>query len=94
MADWGNHRVQKFSREGEFVMTFGSEPESGGDLKHPSDVAVDSDGDLYVADWGNRRVQIYEPDGEIIGALYGNANDPYDHLQIIGALYGNAERSL
>ena len=80
VADWGNHRVQKFSREGEFVMSFGSEPESGGDIEHPSDVAVDSDGDVYVVDWGNRRVQIYEPDGEIIGALYGNAIDPYDHL--------------
>ena len=80
VADWGNHRVQKFSPDGEFVMSFGSEPDSGGDLKHPADVAADSDGDVYVTDWGNRRVQIYEPDGEIIGALHGNATDPYDHL--------------
>ncbi len=78
VADWGNHRVQKFTPDGEYVMTFGSHRDSGGDLKHPSDVAVDSDGDVYVTDWGNKRVQIYEPDGEIIGALHGNATDPYD----------------
>ena len=80
VADWGNHRVQKFSQDGELIMSFGSGPGSGGDLKHPSDVAVDSDGDVYVTDWGNKRVQIYEPDGEIIGALHGNATDPYDHV--------------
>ena len=80
VADWGNDRVQKLSPEGDFVMSFGSDPDSGGDLNHPSGVAVDSDGDVYVTDWGNKRVQIYEPDGEIIGALYGNAIDPYKGL--------------
>ena len=38
-----------------------------------ADVAVDSEGDVYVSDWGNRRVQIYDPEGGTITALYGDA---------------------
>ena len=59
VADWGNHRVQKFGPDGEHLMTFGSQNGSASSLSHPSGVAVDSDGDVYVTDWGNRRVQIY-----------------------------------
>ena len=42
-------------------------------LNRPADVAVDSEGDVYVVDWGNNRVQIYYPDGDIICGLYGDA---------------------
>ena len=78
VADWGNNRVQKFAPDGAFLMRFGSADEDGGELDHPVGVAVDSDGDVYVTDWGNKRVQVYEPDGEVIGALYGDASDPFD----------------
>ena len=33
-------------------MTFGSQNGSASSLTHPSGVAVDSDGDVYVTDWG------------------------------------------
>ena len=52
-------------------MTFGST--AGGELNHPSSVAVDSEGDVYVSDWGNKRIQIYEPDGNVITSLHGDA---------------------
>ena len=42
-------------------------------MNHPSSVAVDSEGDVYVADWGNKRIQIYEPDGNVITSLHGDA---------------------
>ena len=75
VADWGNHRVQKFAPDGEYLMTFGSTNGSSSSLSHPSGVAVDSDGDVYVTDWGNRRVQIFEPDGEVLTALYGDMRE-------------------
>ena len=34
-----------------------------GMLNHPTDVAVDPDGDIYVTDWGNHRLCIFETDG-------------------------------
>ena len=65
--------MQKFSPDGEYLGRFGSTFDDGGQLSRPSDVAVDSEGDVYVTDWGNDRVQIYYPDGDIIAGLYGDA---------------------
>ena len=42
-------------------------------LNHPTDVAVDPDGDIYVTDWGNHRVSIFEADGTPLTNLYGDA---------------------
>jgi DNA-binding beta-propeller fold protein YncE len=42
-------------------------------LNHPTDVAVDPDGDIYVTDWGNHRVCIFEADGTPLTNLYGDA---------------------
>ncbi len=42
-------------------------------LNHPTDVAVDSDGDIYVADWGNHRVSIFDSEGSPIANLIGDA---------------------
>ena len=52
-------------------MTFGTS--FGGELNHPANVAVDSEGDVYVTDFGNRRVQVYEPNGDVLTAFYGDA---------------------
>jgi len=42
-------------------------------FNHPTDVAVDSDGDIYVADWGNHRVCIFDSEGGPITSLIGDA---------------------
>jgi DNA-binding beta-propeller fold protein YncE len=42
-------------------------------LNHPTDVAIDPDGDIYVSDWGNHRVCIFDADGRAICNLIGDA---------------------
>src|SRR5947209_248774 len=42
-------------------------------LNHPTDVAVDTDGDIYVADWGNHRVCVFDAEGGPIANLIGDA---------------------
>jgi len=42
-------------------------------LNHPTDVAVDTDGDIYICDWGNHRVCIFDPEGAPIANLIGDA---------------------
>ena len=54
-------------------MCFQGTDSDGGNLDHPANVAVDSQGDVYITDWGNLRVQVYEPNGIPIAALYGDA---------------------
>jgi len=44
-----------------------------GVLNHPTDVAVDPDGDIYVTDWGNHRVCIFDNDGTPLTHLVGDA---------------------
>src|SRR5215468_11265695 len=45
----------------------------GGILNHPTDVAVDPDGDIYVADWGNHRLCIFDAEGTPLTHLVGDA---------------------
>ena len=42
-------------------------------LNHPTDVAVDSDGDIYVTDWGNHRVCVFDAEGKPVANLIGDA---------------------
>jgi DNA-binding beta-propeller fold protein YncE len=42
-------------------------------LNHPTDVAVDTDGDIYVTDWGNHRVCVFDAEGKAIANLIGDA---------------------
>ena len=73
VADWGNHRVQTFSSDGEVRLTIGSKGSERGQFKRPTGVAVDLHGDIYVADWGNNRVQLFNPDGQYVEQFIGDA---------------------
>jgi sugar lactone lactonase YvrE len=50
-----------------------SEYPKAGVLNHPTDVAVDPDGDIYVTDWGNHRVCIFDSEGNPLTHLVGDA---------------------
>ena len=77
VADWRNDRVQKLDPAGRHLATFGSSGGSSGhddgQLHRPAGVAVDQDGDVYVADWGNERVQVFSPDGDFIANIRGQS---------------------
>jgi sugar lactone lactonase YvrE len=72
-ADWGNHRIQKFSAGGALQLVIGSEGSERGQFRRPTGVAVDRHGDIYVADWGNNRVQLFNPDGQYVDQFIGDA---------------------
>ena len=44
-----------------------------GILNHPTGVAVDPDGDIYVTDWGNHRLSIFDKTGQPLTNLVGDA---------------------
>ena len=50
-----------------------SDSPARGELCRPSGVAVDRDGDIYVADWGNNRIQIFDPEGRYVQQFLGDA---------------------
>lgn len=68
VSDTWNHRVQKFSAEGQFLAKWGffGQGESGEAFWGPRGLAVDQDGRVYVMDTGNKRVVIFDADGQFI----------------------------
>jgi hypothetical protein len=64
VLDSGNHRIQKFGRDGKFIETIGSKGQGPGEFQFPESLEIDSEGFLYVAEMGNRRIQILNPDGK------------------------------
>ena len=57
-AEFKNQRVQKFTRDGQFLSTFSVQPHAGG-------LAVDPEGVVYVAHWNSHKVAAYSPSGEL-----------------------------
>ncbi|GEM_PF-1828478 len=65
VVDAGNARIHVFERGGEWVRSYGSFAEEGGDGLHfaPHSVTVDPLGNSWVSDPVHMVVQIYSPDG-------------------------------
>lgn len=62
VADTHYHRVVIFSPEGEQLTTFGSEGDGDGQFRMPTDVAFDSDGNIFVSEYGgNDRITRWSP---------------------------------
>ena len=70
IADHRNHRIQKFTRDGDFLAEFGSQGAGEGQLELPWGITVAPSGEVYVADWGNDRIQRFTPAGDFVAA-YG-----------------------
>ena len=51
------HRVCKFDRAGHFVFAWGGKGIGDGQFQRPYAIAVDAEGNVYVADTNNQRVQ-------------------------------------
>jgi DNA-binding beta-propeller fold protein YncE len=48
VVDQTNHLVQKFDSDGTFLSQFGSEGSGPGELSFPSDITLDSSGNIHV----------------------------------------------
>lgn len=57
LCEFGNHRVQKFTPDGQFVGSFGRNGRREGELDQPWGIARDSRGRMFVLDTYNHRVQ-------------------------------------
>ena len=74
VADNGNHRIQIFSGEGEYVGMFGGKGSLDSQLSNPCGLSVDSDGNIIVADSGNKLIKIFSPDGKFLMKIGGQGS--------------------
>lgn len=67
VVDCGNNNIQQIYPQ-YFIHrnTFGKEGSGDGEFDCPSDVAVDGEGNLYIADSGNNRIQVFTPGSEFV----------------------------
>jgi sugar lactone lactonase YvrE len=65
-------RITKCTLGGEYLGEFGQGGEGEGEFMWPSAVAVDRDGNVYVADEWLNRIQVFDKDGKFL-RLWGKA---------------------
>ncbi|MEW6104419.1 MAG: NHL repeat-containing protein, partial [bacterium] len=63
VADTYNHRIQKFSPDGNYLLSFGARGQEDGQFAMPQDVVVDSEGYILAIDTENHRVCKFSPNG-------------------------------
>ena len=66
VADYSNHRIQKFDSSGTFITKWGNVGSGDGQFANPISVAVDGSGNVYVSDSGNQRIQKFDSSGTFI----------------------------
>jgi len=60
---FGNARIAKFDKVGKFVKSWGSRGTEPGQFNTVHGIAIDAQGNVYVADTGNKRIQVFDTDG-------------------------------
>jgi sugar lactone lactonase YvrE len=96
VADTYNHRVQKFDSNGNFIPssfninTSGQPGTNPGEFDYPIGVAVDSDGNVFVADTYNHRIQEFDNNGNYLAQFgtYGSNPGQFNYPEGL-ALDGN-----
>lgn len=97
------HRIVVFDAEsGKHLFDIGKRGSAEGEFNLPRDVAIGTDGLLYVVDGGNFRVQVFKTDGTFvrtfgsIGRQAGQfsrpkevAVDPEGHVYVVDSAFGN-----
>jgi DNA-binding beta-propeller fold protein YncE len=66
-----NTRVAKFNSVGKFLKSWGSKGSGEGQFADAHSLAVDADGNVYVADSGNNRIQVFDNNGNFKSQITG-----------------------
>ena len=72
----GNARVAKFDKDGHFIKSWGSRGSDPGQFNSLHGIALDAQGNVYVADAGNKRIQVFDGDGNVKSQI-ASVGTPY-----------------
>jgi hypothetical protein len=70
-----NNRIAKFTRDGDFLKTWGHTGSGQGEFNQIRGIASDAAGNIYVADAGNKRIQVFDGEGTFKSQI-GNIGTP------------------
>jgi len=60
---YGNARVAKYEPSGKYIKSWGSRGSAQGQFNIVHGIAIDAQGNVYVADEGNHRIQVFDTEG-------------------------------
>lgn len=63
---YGSARVVKYSRDGKFLLEWGTRGTGAGQFGLPHNVVVDSENRVYVTDRDNQRIQVFDSNGKFL----------------------------
>jgi DNA-binding beta-propeller fold protein YncE len=63
---YGNSRVVKFSRDGQYLLEWGAKGTGPGEFMLPHAVVLDAQGRVYIADRETRRIEIFDANGKFL----------------------------
>ncbi|MGC1291380.1 MAG: peptidyl-alpha-hydroxyglycine alpha-amidating lyase family protein [Candidatus Acidiferrales bacterium] len=79
-----NSRVAKVDKDGDWLMSWGEPGTGPGQFNTPHSIAVDAQGNVYVADRGNRRIQVFDGDGKFLRQIAIDVPAPPNARPAIG----------
>ena len=86
---YGNSRVVKLDKAGNYVTTWGTPGDGPGQFRIPHSIAVDSKDRVYVSDRENNRIQVFDVNGKFLkqwthlGCSQGVFITPKDEMWVI-----------
>ena len=78
------NRVAKFDKDGRFIRQWGSTGSENGQFTGVKSLAIDAQGNVYVADAGNKRIQVFDGDGNF-KSQFGNIGTPLTMCMTTGS---------
>lgn len=69
VTDWDRKRIQKFSPEGEYLLSIGRKGQGPGEFGNIWSPTFDRDGNLYATDIVNKKVAFFNRDGKFLKSM-------------------------
>jgi DNA-binding beta-propeller fold protein YncE len=63
---YGSARVVKYSRDGKYLLQWGTRGKGPGQFGLPHNLVIDAAGKVYVTDRDNQRIQVFDPNGKFL----------------------------
>lgn len=91
VADTGNNRLQKLSREGNLLQVIGKKGSGEAEFRSPWAIAVSPKGNIHIADTRNRRIQVLNSKGLFLGVFGKEGKQPGRFMEPVDLSVDSAE---